>query len=196
MRHAADLCTALRVVLAPVLAWQLDAPRASAGWWPFAIYAVAATTDYLDGWVARAAGTASRRGRVFDHGADALLLFPSFLVLVAHGRLPFALPAAAMTAFALYVADGWRRGGSLATMDLTGSRSGAVGGVLNYVIAGVAAAAAALDDARIDQALYAAAFGVAAVNAAAALERATGFVTTARGSLAAETEPRASRSSP
>lgn len=196
MRRAADICTALRVVLAPVLAWQLDAPRASIGWWAFGVYVVAATTDYVDGWVARAAGTASRRGRVFDHGADALLLFPSFLVLAAHGRLPFALPAAAMTAFALYVADGWRRGGSLAGLDLVGSRSGAIGGVLNYVIAGAAAAAAALDAARADQVIYAAAFGVATVNAAAALERASTFVTSARGSLAAGTEHRASRSSP
>lgn len=196
MRRAADLCTALRIVLAPLLAWQLDAPRASVVWWPFGIYLVAAATDYLDGWAARAAGTASRRGRVFDHGADALLLFPSFLVLAAHGRLPLLLPAAAMTAFGLYVVDGWRRGGSLASLDLTGSRSGAVGGVLNYVIGGAAAAAVALDAVLVDQAIYVAAFGVAAINAAAALERAAGFVTTARGSLAAETEPRATRSSP
>lgn len=195
MKRAANFCTALRVALAPLLAWQLGLPRAQAGWIPFAIYVVAAGTDYADGVLARAAGTASRRGRVFDHCADALLLFPSFLVLAAEGRVPFALPCAATTAFGLYVLDGWRRGGSLAALELTGSRTGAVGGVLNYVVAGAAAATTA-GSGSLDAVLYAAALGVAAVNGAAALERAVALVTTARGSLAAEREPRASRSSP
>ena len=196
MKQAADLCTALRVVLAPLLAWQLGMPRGGAGWLPFAIFVVAASTDYVDGMLARAAGAASRCGRVFDHGADALLLFPSFLVLAVHGRVPVVLPGAAMTAFLLYVLDGWRRGGSLAELELTGSRSGALGGVLNYCVVGVAAVAVALDVALLDRVLYAAAFGVAAVNVGAALERSVAVVTTARESLAAEREPRASRSSP
>lgn len=196
MKRAADLCTALRVVLAPLLAWQLGLPRGQAGWIPFAIYVVAAGTDYADGVLARAAGTASRRGRVFDHCADALLLFPSFLVLAAEGRVPFALPYAAMTAFGLYVLDGRRRGGSLAALELTGSRTGAVGGVLNYVVAGAAAATTGLGGGLVDGVLYATALGVAAVNGAAACERSVALVTTARGSLVAEREPRASRSSP
>lgn len=196
MRHAADACTALRVLLAPILAWGLGLPRTTVGWIPFGIYLAAAATDYVDGALARSAGTASRRGRVFDHGADALLLFPSFLVLAGYGRVPWVLPAAAMAAFGLYVLDGWRRAGSLSTIELTGSRSGAVGGVLNYVLAGAASAAVALDRAGVDAVIYAAAFGVAAVNGAAAIERLSGLVTTAPGSLAARREPRASRSSP
>ncbi|MCC6763258.1 MAG: CDP-alcohol phosphatidyltransferase family protein [Deltaproteobacteria bacterium] len=196
MRHAADVCTALRVVLAPVLAWELGRARADVGWMPFAIYVAAAATDYVDGALARSADTASRRGRLFDHGADALLLFPAFLVLAAEWRVPWILPGAAMLAFTLYVLDGWRRAGSVAALELIGSRSGAVGGVLNYVIVGAATAAVALDHAAVDAAIYAAAFAVAAVNGAAVLERATGLFTTARGSLAARREPRASRSSP
>lgn len=195
MRHAADLCTGLRVALAPILAWQLALPSARAGWLPFGLYLAAAASDYLDGILARATGTASRRGRLFDHGADAALLFPAFWVLAARGRLPLILPLAAMTAFALYVVDGWRRGGSLARIDLVGSRSGALGGVLNYGIAGAAAAAVALELRSFDRAIYVAAFVVAAVNGVAACER-VGRLTSARGSLAVGTEARASRSSP
>jgi phosphatidylglycerophosphate synthase len=196
MRHAADLCTGLRVFLAPVLAWLLALPRHEAVWLPFAVYLVAAATDYADGALARVAGTASRRGRVFDHGADALLLFPSFWVLALQRRLPLVLPLAAMIAFALYVIDGWRRGRPIGAIDLTGSRSGAVGGVLNYVIAGVATAAIFLDWPRLDQAIYAAAFGIAAVNTAAALERLSILFTPTRALPVAEREARASRSSP
>ena len=196
MRRAADFCTALRVLLAPVLAWQLCLPREEAGCAPFAVYLVAAGTDYVDGVLARAAGTASRRGRVFDHGADALLLFPSFWVLTTEGRLPLALPLAAMTAFAFYALDGWRRGGSLGAIDLTSSRSGAIGGLLNYLVAGAAAAAVFVDARPVDQAIYAAGFAVAAVNAAAAIERLASFFTPTRASPAAEREARAPRSSP
>jgi phosphatidylglycerophosphate synthase len=196
VRYAADVCTGFRVLLAPVLAWELGRPRDAAGWLPFAIYVAAAATDYGDGVLARSAGTASRRGRVFDHGADALLLFPAFVVLANESRVPWTLPIAAMVAFALYALDGWRRSGSLATIELAGGRSGAVGGVLNYVIGGLATAAVAFDDPDIDAAIYVAAFGVTAVNGAAAIERLTGLVATVRGSPAAGREPRASRSSP
>jgi phosphatidylglycerophosphate synthase len=196
MKRAADLCTGLRVALAPVLAWQLALSRDAVGDAPLVVFLVAAATDYMDGMLARAAGTASGRGRVFDHCADAFLLFPAFFLLALQGRMPLCLPLAATTAFALYLVDGWRRGRSLATIDLVGSRSGAIGGVLNYGMVGAAATAAWLDAALVDRAVYAAAFAVAAVNALAAMERMGLLLTTARGSLAAETEVRASRSSP
>jgi phosphatidylglycerophosphate synthase len=196
MRYAADFCTALRVLLAPVLAAQLGLPRDAAGMTPLVLYAIAAVSDYLDGRFARASGSASRRGRVFDHGADALLLFPAFWMLAARGRVPTVLPIAAMIAFALYVLHGRQRGGSWRAVDLTGSRSGAVGGVLNYVVAGAACAAVWLDLAALDAAIYAAAYGIAAVNLAAAFERLPLLVTPARASRAGETEARAPRSSP
>jgi CDP-diacylglycerol--glycerol-3-phosphate 3-phosphatidyltransferase len=190
MRHAADLCTALRIVLAPLFAWQLALPRERGGSVALAVFVLAAATDYLDGALARAVGTASPRGRVFDHGADALLLFPAFLVLAAAGRLPFVLPVAAMVAFGLYLLDGWRVG------ELAASRSGALGGVLNYALAGTAAAAAAFDLLRLDPVIAAAAYGIAAVNATAAVERLSRLVlTSAPGSPAARTGCRAPRSS-
>jgi phosphatidylglycerophosphate synthase len=194
MRRAADLCTGLRILLAPILAYLLGLPRDRGALPALSVFVVAAATDYVDGALARASGTASRQGRVFDHGADALLLFPAFLVVAGEGRIPLVLPLAAMTSFALYVLDGWRRGGSLGTIDLGGSRSGAVGGVLNYVIAAAVVAAGVLDAPRLDQAIYAAAFAVAAVNAASAFERAPLLLMSARGSRAEEKEARAPRS--
>ncbi len=196
MRRAADLCTGLRVALAPVLAWQLALPRTHATWLPFVVYLIAAASDYVDGIVARATGSASRAGRVFDHSADALLLFPSFAALAHRRAVPSVLPIAATTAFALYVVDGWRRGGRLGSIELTGSRSGALGGVLNYAVAGAAAAALGLAAPPAARAVYLAAFPVAAVNALAACERLGLLLTSDRGSLAVETEARASRSSP
>jgi len=197
MKRAADLCTGLRVLLAPVLAWQLAMPRADGAALAVLVFVVAAATDYVDGALARAAGVASRRGRVFDHGADALLLFPAFWVLAQGGRLPLVLPVAATTSFALYVFDGWQRGGgSLGAVDLGGSRTGAIGGVLNYVIGGVVVTAGLFDAAALDQAIYGAAFAVAAVNAASAFERVPLLFTSARASRVAEKEARAPRSSP
>jgi phosphatidylglycerophosphate synthase len=196
MRYVADLCTALRVLIAPFLAWQLGLPRTAAGMTPLLLYALAAASDWLDGRLARATGSASQRGRVFDHGADGLVLFPAFAVLAFHGRVPAILPIAAMTAFALYLLHGYQRGGSWRTIELTASRSGAVGGVLNYVIVGAACAAVWLDAAPLDGAIRAAGYAVAAVNLAAALERLPLVVTPARASPAAETEARARHSSP
>ncbi len=196
MKRAADFCTGLRILLAPILAWQLGVPRDHGAVAAFWVFVIAAATDYVDGALARASGTASRQGRVFDHGADALLLFPAFLVVAGDGRLPFVLPLAAMTSFALYVVEGWRRGGSLATIELGGSRSGAVGGVLNYVIAAAVVTAGVLDARWLDQGVYAAAYAVAAVNAASAFERAPLLLMPARGSRAVGKEARAPRSSP
>lgn len=196
MRYAADLCTALRLLLAPILAWQLGLPRAEVGFVPFAVFLVGAASDAVDGRLARAAGTASQRGRVFDHGADALFLFPSFAVLAYQRRLPLALPVAATIAFALYLVDGWRRGRGHWVIELTPSRSGAIGGVLNYLVAGAAAAAAGLDLQALDRAIYAAAFAVAAINAAAGCQRIGQLLTTAPATPAAGREAQAPRSSP
>ncbi len=196
MSRLANFCTALRILIAPLLVWQLSLPREAAGMIPFVLYVAAALSDYVDGMLARASGTASRLGRAFDHGADALLLFPIFWMLASLGRVPTVLPIVAMTAFALYVGHGWQRGGSVRRIDLTSSRSGAVGGVLNYVVAGAATAAVWIDVRGLDQAIYAAAYAVSVVNLAAAIERLPLLVTPARESPAAKTEARAPRSSP
>jgi cardiolipin synthase len=52
-----------------------------------AIYAVAAATDWLDGYLARAWAQQSKLGRIFDPIADKLLVSATILMLVAFGRV-------------------------------------------------------------------------------------------------------------
>lgn len=171
MRRAADLCTWLRVALAAPFAWAVFAADGAPALLPLAIYAAAAASDFADGRLARAVGTASARGRLFDHGADALFLFPALIVMAALGRVPVLLPAAATVAFGLYLADGRRRGTAGASLELAPSQVGAVAGVANYVVAGVVAATLWLGPSRLDGAVWTAALVVALANAAAVVER-------------------------
>jgi phosphatidylglycerophosphate synthase len=170
-KAAADLCTLARLALAPVFAWTAAGAAGSPSPVPLLVYGVAAVTDVLDGRLARAGGTDSRAGRLFDHGADAAFLFPALAVLAAAGRVPALLPLAASLAFALYLLDGWRRGGGLAAIDLLPSDFGAAAGVLNYAVAGFAAGALWLGATPLDPALRVAALVATAVNLAAVVER-------------------------
>jgi cardiolipin synthase len=52
-----------------------------------AVYAVAAATDWLDGYLARAWAQQSKLGRIFDPIADKLLVSALILLLVAFGRV-------------------------------------------------------------------------------------------------------------
>lgn len=52
-----------------------------------AVYAVAAVTDWLDGYLARAWAQQSKLGRIFDPIADKLLVSATILMLVAFGRV-------------------------------------------------------------------------------------------------------------
>jgi len=52
-----------------------------------AVYALAALTDWLDGYLARAWAQQSKLGRIFDPIADKLLVSATILLLVAFGRV-------------------------------------------------------------------------------------------------------------
>ncbi len=52
-----------------------------------AVYALAAATDWLDGYLARAWAQQSKLGRIFDPIADKLLVSATILMLVAFGRV-------------------------------------------------------------------------------------------------------------
>jgi phosphatidylglycerophosphate synthase len=166
VRRAADACTLLRLALAPVFTWAILVAHTAPSPLPLAVYALAALTDFADGRLARAAGSASTRGRLFDHGADAVFLFPGLFALAALGRVTLALPSAATVAFALYVTDGVRRGGGRA-VALAPSQWGAVAGVLNYAVAGAGAVALALGPTSLDTFVAGGAVLVAFTNVAA-----------------------------
>lgn len=136
--HAANALTGLRVACAPLLA---ACVVAEPGWLPRlagpVLFAVAASTDYLDGKVARRRGSESVGGRWFDHLADIGFILVVLGSYVAIGVVPWWVPASIAAAFAFYVADsvsGVRAG---TPARLLGSRLGHVGGVCNYVLVGI-----------------------------------------------------------
>ncbi len=171
MRRAADACTTLRIVLAPLFIWAVVYAHDAPSLLPLIVYVVAAASDFADGRLARATGSASIRGRLFDHGADAFFLFPTLIALAWLDRLSFLLPCAAMVSFALYTLDGFRRGRSRGSIALLPSQWGAVGGVLNYVVAGAAAVTLALGPTAFDRIVHVAGLLTAIANLGAAAER-------------------------
>ena len=82
-----NLLTYLRMALVPVVAglllWGTDAARLAA----LGLFIVAAITDFLDGWLARAWRQQSALGRMLDPIADKVLVAGVLLVLAAHGDL-------------------------------------------------------------------------------------------------------------
>jgi cardiolipin synthase len=76
-----------------VLRMLLSAPVAFVLWqgqyrWTLAIFAVAAVTDGLDGFLAKRFGWTSELGKILDPLADKLLLITVFITLAALGAVP------------------------------------------------------------------------------------------------------------
>jgi len=86
----ANWLTVLRIVLIPVFVTLLVYKRPG---WALAVFAIAAFTDLLDGWVARSRGKASRLGAFLDPLADKLLLTASFVTLTYLKAVPFWITA-------------------------------------------------------------------------------------------------------
>ena len=86
--HFADQLTLARAFSVPVVvvlfAW--DFPNHY--YWGTAVFAVAMTTDYVDGWWARRTNRSSNLGRLLDPVADKLLVMAALIMLVG-----IALPA-------------------------------------------------------------------------------------------------------
>ncbi|MFX8016089.1 CDP-alcohol phosphatidyltransferase family protein, partial [Acinetobacter baumannii] len=71
------------IVAVPLLAGLLWWPGWTAGYaLAFALYVIAAVTDYLDGYLARAQGTVSKLGIFLDPIADKLMVAAVILMLV------------------------------------------------------------------------------------------------------------------
>jgi len=67
-----------RLVLAVVLFAAIERPAAVAAFW---LFAVAASTDWVDGWWARRFGQVSRVGRIFDPLVDKVLVCGAWVLL-------------------------------------------------------------------------------------------------------------------
>ncbi|MBX3477050.1 MAG: CDP-diacylglycerol--glycerol-3-phosphate 3-phosphatidyltransferase [Brevundimonas sp.] len=73
--------------------WLSPETQARFGIWAFWIFVVAASTDWLDGWLARRWNAATRWGAILDPIADKVLITGAILGVLASGSLPgIALP--------------------------------------------------------------------------------------------------------
>jgi CDP-diacylglycerol---glycerol-3-phosphate 3-phosphatidyltransferase len=81
--------TFLRVALVPVFAWLLVFREPSAPALAAVVFAFAAATDGLDGWVARRLRLVSGLGQTLDPIADKLLVGTALVALAADDRLPW-----------------------------------------------------------------------------------------------------------
>lgn len=81
-----NLLTLSRILAIPILAALLWWPKWSFGYGVgFAVYCLMGVTDYFDGYLARAQGTASKLGVFLDPIADKIMVAAVILVLTASG---------------------------------------------------------------------------------------------------------------
>jgi cardiolipin synthase (CMP-forming) len=86
-----NLVTLARLALAPVILWAILSHRAFDA---LVLFAVAAATDSIDGYLARHLGAASAAGAFLDPIADKVLLTGVYLALALEGTLPWWLAGA------------------------------------------------------------------------------------------------------
>jgi CDP-diacylglycerol--glycerol-3-phosphate 3-phosphatidyltransferase len=86
--------TAARLLVAPVFVGLIATEGAS--WVTLAVGAAVASSDGVDGWLARRHGT-TRSGAFLDPLADKVLVLGAFFALAAQGKVPW-LPVGLMTA--------------------------------------------------------------------------------------------------
>jgi cardiolipin synthase len=90
LRHLPNLLCVLRILLVyPVAAWILQGRHGEV----LALFALAAFTDALDGFLAKRFGWTSELGKVLDPLADKLLLVSVFVCLSVTGLVPWWLTA-------------------------------------------------------------------------------------------------------
>jgi cardiolipin synthase len=85
LRHLPNLISALRVVLVVPAAWYLWTEQYNQA---LGVMVVAAVSDAIDGWLARAFNWTSRFGELIDPIADKLLIGTLFVVLALKGHIP------------------------------------------------------------------------------------------------------------
>lgn len=101
----ANLLTSIRLLLIVPVAGAMAQRDFLADWMLALFLILAIVTDYYDGIVARAQGTASARGQIFDHSTD-FLFVTSGLAGAAYAELvPWVLPVLIVLAFSQYVLD-------------------------------------------------------------------------------------------
>jgi CDP-diacylglycerol---glycerol-3-phosphate 3-phosphatidyltransferase len=87
-RNIPNLLTFARVVMIPMVLILLGRGSPRDCFWAALVYALAAITDMLDGWLARRQGLVSVLGKFLDPLADKLIVTGTLVWLVPMGRIP------------------------------------------------------------------------------------------------------------
>ncbi|MDI1483116.1 CDP-diacylglycerol--glycerol-3-phosphate 3-phosphatidyltransferase [Polyangium sp. y55x31] len=86
-RNVPNLLTFARIVMIPIVLILLGRGSPHDCFWAAAVYALAAITDMLDGWLARRQGLVSVLGKFLDPLADKLIVTGTLVWLVPMGRI-------------------------------------------------------------------------------------------------------------
>lgn len=107
----ANVLTAIRLLLVLPVAAAFARPGLLAPLVLALLIAIAIATDYYDGRIARASGTASPRGMLFDHTTDCLFVTAGLAGIATGGGITPWLPVLVPLAFTQYVVDSyvWHR---------------------------------------------------------------------------------------
>ncbi|HEX2355339.1 MAG TPA: CDP-diacylglycerol--glycerol-3-phosphate 3-phosphatidyltransferase [Micromonosporaceae bacterium] len=90
--NLANMLTALRLVLIPILAVLVIASGLTHAGWRIAAsltFVLASVTDFVDGWIARRYELVTSFGKIADPIADKVLTGTALVLLSAYGRLPW-----------------------------------------------------------------------------------------------------------
>ena len=86
--NAPNLMTLGRVALIPVFLWLLAYENRHNSFLAAAIFAIAALSDWIDGWLARVSGKVTTLGRFLDPLADKIIVLSGLVELLRLGRVP------------------------------------------------------------------------------------------------------------
>ncbi len=102
--NPANVMTALRVLLTPVIVVLLIGDTTTSRWWALALFIVASLTDTADGWLARRRGQVTKWGKLADPVADKVLVLSTLAALVWTGDVAWwALAVIALRELAVTV---------------------------------------------------------------------------------------------
>jgi CDP-diacylglycerol--glycerol-3-phosphate 3-phosphatidyltransferase len=125
----ANALTAVRLLLVIPFAILMAHGDERSALWALMAWAVALLTDFLDGPLARRAGTVTAWSGTFDHASDFLFVTSGMFAGAIRGAFPWILPILITAAFAQYVIDSyWIHRQS----KLRGSKLGRYNGMLYF----------------------------------------------------------------
>lgn len=81
----ASWITTVRLLLAPLVYWQLTSATSTGVYWGLGLLMLAGFTDILDGWVARSRNEVSELGKALDPVADKLIILTALIALIGRG---------------------------------------------------------------------------------------------------------------